>query len=354
MSRTSSFASLRARPGRTVTATINEMERFIEDMHKLKQTDGKTSSDEQSPEVMASTLDSFGEEGGYARTDPVVRRLQSLVASLTDTVRFQQVLIDGLRAKQNLLERKEKQLMAKARLLNQLIKEQQMEIHELITEREEREQSCKEEQDRNNVPLAHKEATRDDQMLCNTSNRSEMNGAQKLRKKKRSSIYGAGADVIPREKEASKDPLSPRSDRSKRAKERLKSLIGSTIEQRQEKMVTLRQNIERKDDMLKRVAERLNSGSTESSAKNIVQTPVSSTPGSAILRDRATQIIAEFITTEQAYVNYLRLIIEVHRVSFNLLRTFLQGCVQSYMLPLRDAVLEGQAILSLSEIEVSV
>jgi hypothetical protein len=247
----------------------------------------------------------------------VVPRLRGEIECLTEKVRFQEVLIEGLKTKQGLMEEKERRLAAKAQRLAQRVEEQQQEIHQLRAtlahERAQHEQRVKEEHDgrRRQPPESDRKESKRDPVQQDVTHE----GATSPKAEKSDSSVGDfsdvsdGSSIVFNSEITEASAAEKGSDRGKRARERLRR-------KKVKKIATAREEFERKDVMLKRVVERLNADRGDSAVitTSSKEALMESTEGGEIgrsLRERRIQIINEFVTTEEAYVNNLRTMIEV-------------------------------------------
>lgn len=384
----SSFQTSHKRPVRSATATIAQMEDLIVDLVKIKEQresishipklqDSACSSsivcsidDVQLPHIInpspSSSTNLYRVEpisgrdstssGGSDREQASVA-LGGEIEDLREKVRFQQVLIDGLKTKQVLVEEKARRLATKTQSLALRVEEQQEEIRQL------------------RVALAHERVHRE--RLVKEEAAARRGATTKVKPDKRDSGMGDASDmsdgstIIARHDDDAKATAArssgevvaepertTTSERGRsRAKERLKScisaqpMIGGEAKKKrrlEKKIASAREDFERKEVMLKRVVERLNAErvvdnycAAAASGETRLTVPQEEAKeeidGSSEIKrafmERRSQIINEFVTTEEAYVNSLRTIVEV------------------YLTPLREALLNGAEILSAEEME---
>ncbi|ELR20794.1 RhoGEF domain containing protein [Acanthamoeba castellanii str. Neff] len=371
------------RPVRSATATIAQMEDLIVDLVKIKEQresishrpkDSACSSicstdDVHLPHINPSPSSSTNlyrvepisgrdstSSGGSDREQASVA-LGGEIEDLREKVRFQQVLIDGLKTKQVLVEEKARRLATKTQSLALRVEEQQEEIRQL------------------RAALAHERVHRE--RLVKEEAAARRGATTKVKPDKRDSGMGDASDmsdgstIIVRHDDDAKATAArssgevvaepertTTSERGRsRAKERLKScisaqpMIGGEAKKKrrlEKKIASAREDFERKEVMLKRVVERLNAervvdnycaaaASGETRLTVLQEEAKEEIDGSSEIKrafmERRSQIINEFVTTEEAYVNSLRTIVEV------------------YLTPLREALLNGAEILSAEEME---
>jgi hypothetical protein len=354
------------RPVRSATATIAQMEDLIVDLVKIKE---QRESISHIPKLQDSACSGIICSTDYVhlphinpsppssthldRVEPISGRdstssggsdreqasvaLGGEIEDLREKVRFQQVLIDGLKTKQGLVEEKARRLATKTQSLALRVEEQQEEIRQL------------------RAALAHERVHRE--RLVKEEAAARRGATTKVKPDKRDSGMGDASDmsdgstIIVRHDDDAKataarssgevvaeSERTTTSERGRsRAKERLKScisaqpMIGGEAKKKrrlEKKIASAREDFERKEVMLKRVVERLNAervvdnycaATTAASGETRLTVPQEEAKeeidGSSEIKrafmERRSQIINEFVTTEEAYVNSLRTIVEV-------------------------------------------
>jgi hypothetical protein len=343
------------RPVRSATATIAQMEDLIGDLVKMKEQRGSINHRPKLQDSACSSIcnpspssstnlhrvapisgrDSTS-SGGSDREQASVALAGGEIEDLREKVRFQQVLIDGLKTKQGLVEEKARRLATKTQSLVLRVEEQEEEIRQLraalANERVRRERLVKEE-----AAARHGAATKakPDKRDSGMGDASDISDGSIIvfrhdEDAKATAARGCSGEDVAMERTTSERGRS-------RAKERLKScisaqpMIGGEAKKkrrREKKIASVREDFERKEVMLKRVVERLNAervvdnyGAAMAAASGETRLPVpqeeatEELDGSSEIKrafaERRSQIINEFVTTEEAYVKSLRTIVEV-------------------------------------------